>query len=208
MPERLAALGRRRADRSSDPPARHRPLERRVVPGADARPAARRGRRPGRAQGRRAAVRDAGAAVGGRGPPPDRSLGRGRDRRPGTRAVRPGRARARRGWPPWRARPPRAAVIFSTRRACRPPWNTPLTNAATQAIATSRPMIRAPIASAFASLCSRPRRAVTGSAASTQRMPRILLATICSPVPLPPRTMARSASPPATARAAGAITSG
>ena len=78
---------------------------------------------------------------------------------------------------------------MSTRRACRPPWNSAVMNAATQASATSRPMIRAPIAITLASLCSRPRRAVTGSAASTQRMPRILLATICSPVPLPPRTM-------------------
>ena len=34
--------------------------------------------------------------------------------------------------------------------------------ASTQARATSRPMIRAPIASTFASLCSRPRRAATG----------------------------------------------
>ena len=41
--------------------------------------------------------------------------------------------------------------------------------------------MRAPMAIMLASLCSRPRRAVTGSVAWTQRMPRILLATICSP---------------------------
>ena len=68
--------------------------------------------------------------------------------------------------------------------------------------------MRAPIESTFASLCSRARRAVSGSMPSTQRMPRILLATICSPVPLPPSTMPSSQSPAATARAAGAITSG
>ena len=39
-----------------DAAARHRPLERRVVPGAHPRPAARRRRRPGRPQGRRTAV--------------------------------------------------------------------------------------------------------------------------------------------------------
>ena len=74
--------------------------------------------------------------------------------------------------------------------------------------ATSIPTIRAPIESTLASLCSRPSRAVTGSAASTQRMPRTLFATIASPVPLPPSTIPRSNSPRATARATGAITSG
>jgi hypothetical protein len=44
--------------------------------------------------------------------------------------------------------------------------------------------------------------------ASTQRMPRTLLATICSPVPLPPKTMPNWHSPLATALAAGAMMSG
>ena len=74
--------------------------------------------------------------------------------------------------------------------------------------ASCSPTMRAPIDSTFASLCSRASRAVTGSMPSTQRMPRILLATICSPVPLPPSTMPSSQSPAATARAAGAMTSG
>ena len=54
-------------------------------------------------------------------------------------------------------------LIFATRRAWRPPWNSAVMNASTHPRATSRPMMRAPIASTLASLCSRPSRAVTGS---------------------------------------------
>ena len=79
---------------------------------------------------------------------------------------------------------------------------------AVSGVAAPVPMILAPMLSTFASLCSRPSRAVTGSAASTQRIPRTLFATIASPVPLPPITIPHSKSPRATARATGAIRSG
>ena len=107
-------------------------------------------------------------------------------------------------------RPPRPPGRRSLPRAGRgvPHRSRAERNARTQASATSTVVTRAPMARMFASLCSRPRRATSGVAACTQRMPRILLATIASPVPLPPRTMPRSYSPRATARATGAITSG
>ena len=58
--------------------------------------------------------------------------------------------------------------------------------------------IRPPIASTFASLCSRDSRAVYRSLQSAARAPSTLLAAICSPWPLPPSTMPRSARPSAT----------
>ena len=116
----LAALDDEALIEPSDAAARHRPLERRVVPGADARPAARRGRRSRRAQGGRAPVRTRAAAARGRGPPPDRTLGSGRDVTPGAGAARPCGS-ATEVAPLGSS----SAVILSTRRAWRPPWNSP-----------------------------------------------------------------------------------
>ena len=65
-----------------------------------------------------------------------------------------------------------------------------------------RPTMRPPIDSTFASLCSRDSRApCTDRCRAPRECPRTLLAAICSPCPLPPSTMPRSARPSATARA-------
>ena len=77
-----------------------------------------------------------------------------------------------------------------------------------QAFAISTPTSRAPMAMQLASLCIRPSRAVSTFQHSAQRTPRTRLATMASPLPEPPRTMARSASPEGTASAAGRTKSG
>src|SRR5260370_41863114 len=64
------------------------------------------------------------------------------------------------------------------------------------------------MARTLASLCRRPGRAVNRSLQRAARAPCTLLAAICSPWPLPPRTMPRSASPRTTALAAAAQNGG
>ena len=58
----------------------------------------------------------------------------------------------------------------------------------------------APRASTLASLWARDRRAVSGSAASTQRMPGWRLAAIDMPTPLPQTSTPKRAWPASTAR--------
>ncbi|MNC95793.1 hypothetical protein D3C83_129950 [compost metagenome] len=67
---------------------------------------------------------------------------------------------------------------------------------------------RSPSASALASLCARASRADSTLQQSAQRTPRTRFATIASPLPDPPSTMARSSSPRASASAAGRMNRG
>src|SRR5581483_6840118 len=93
-----------------------------------------------------------------------------------------------------------ASEIWSMRRWWRPPSNFVLSHSVT--ISSARPLatMRPPIERTFASLCSRDSRAVKRSLQSAARTPGTLFAAICSPWPLPPRTMPRSARPSATLR--------
>lgn len=68
--------------------------------------------------------------------------------------------------------------------------------------------MRAPIARTLASLWVRDRRAVNRSLHNAARIPRTLLAAICSPCPDPPMMMPRSTSPDATILATFAETAG
>ena len=68
--------------------------------------------------------------------------------------------------------------------------------------ASSAVYIRAPRLSTLASLCCRASWAVSSVQASAARMPGILFAAICSPLPEPPITMPRLPGSPATPCAA------
>src|SRR6266852_3644698 len=74
--------------------------------------------------------------------------------------------------------------------------------------ATSSVIIRWPIEIILASLCCRAKRAALIFQQRAQRTPLMRLATIASPLPEPPSTTPRSASPLATARATGRMKRG
>jgi hypothetical protein len=100
------------------------------------------------------------------------------------------------------------AAIWPTRRAWRPPSNSVRRNAPTIASASCGPS-RAPLS--VTTLASLWRRAISASEASwalTARTPATLLATIATPTPDPQASTPRSASPPATIRAASAANCG
>ena len=96
------------------------------------------------------------------------------------------------------------SAIWATRRSWRPPSN-----------GVVEPELEDLVGEARAPRCGRPstarwrrcargdRRAVYRSLQSAARTPCTLLAAICSPWPVPPSTMPRSASPATTARADG-----
>lgn len=94
------------------------------------------------------------------------------------------------------------SMISLTLRAWRPPRNSVWSHVSTMSSATSVPITRAPSASALALLCRRESRAEKASETMAQRTPATLLADIPMPWPVPQMTMARSASPVATFRAA------
>src|SRR6476619_101057 len=100
------------------------------------------------------------------------------------------------------------AAICSIRGTCRPLANGVDSQTPTISSAYTGAMIRAPMLRTFASLCSRDSRASVTSWQSAARMPSTLFAAICSPCPDPPSTIARSASPAATTRAAAAQKTG
>src|SRR5581483_557536 len=96
---------------------------------------------------------------------------------------------------------PSISAICSTRRTWRPPSKSVDSHRVTISSARPNATIRPPMDSTFASLCWRERRAVYRSLQRAARIPRTLLAAICSPCPLPPSTIPRSARPSATVRA-------
>ncbi|CPU66795.1 Uncharacterised protein [Mycobacteroides abscessus] len=79
------------------------------------------------------------------------------------------------------------------------PLNGSARNASTSATASSTECWRAPTATTFASLCWRPRRAVSRFQASAARTPTTLFAAICSPLPEPPMTTPSEPGSAATA---------
>src|SRR4051794_28865239 len=96
------------------------------------------------------------------------------------------------------------SLSWSTRRWWRPPSKS--VSSHSRRISSARPdaTMRPPIESTLASLCCRDSRAVYRSLQSAARAPFTLLAASCSPCPLPPSTMPRSASPATTVRATAA----
>ena len=90
--------------------------------------------------------------------------------------------------------------IWSIRRWCRPPGERRRQPQPEDLVGEVGATMRPPMASTLASLCSRLRRAVYRSLHSAARTPRTLFAAICSPWPLPPSTIPRSASPLTTVR--------
>lgn len=93
--------------------------------------------------------------------------------------------------------------ILAIRRAWRPPSKEAVSQASTIRIASSEETIRSPMEIILASLCFRARVALWVFQQTAQRIPRILLAAMASPLPEPPKMTPSSASPAATARAAG-----
>ena len=92
-------------------------------------------------------------------------------------------------------------MIFSTRRAWRPPSNSVVRKVRTISSAITGPMVRAPMATMLASLCWRERAVDTGSEHSAQRTPWILLAEMEMPMPVPQISTPLSHSPDTTALA-------
>ena len=89
------------------------------------------------------------------------------------------------------------------RRAWRPPSKGTSSQVRTIASATSSLIMRWPIAITLASLWRRASSADSTLQQSAQRTPGTRFAMIASPLPDPPRTIARSHSPRATDSAAG-----
>src|ERR1043166_2404324 len=100
-----------------------------------------------------------------------------------------------------------SSIIFP-RRSWRPPSKGVVSQSLTISRAVSNAIIRCPRLSTLASLCWRESRALSRFQQREQRTPRTLLAPMASPLPEPPKTMARSHSPRATASAAGRMKSG
>src|SRR4051794_27173057 len=78
-----------------------------------------------------------------------------------------------------------SAVIFSTRRSCRPPANCVVSHLSTMRRASSGLTMRAPSVSTLALLCSRLIWASYSLLTLAARIPSTLLAAMAMPIPLP-----------------------